>query len=374
MTEAVDAAWRRAVASAEATGNARRAQADQVAAGSLWAAPPSLEMSHRDDRWQSNRGARETEVGVAMPLWLPGQRAARQDAAQADVDAASAATLAARHRLAGIVREAAWDVTLQRAEVGLAQAQLDAASKLSTDVERRVAAGDMARADGLAARGETLAATAALAQAKQKLTSALSAWSTLTGLSATVPLSPTEGAAAAPDLHPALRAAGLNLELARKRLDAVRASRASPPELIARVRQDVSGRNEPTSNSVGLGIRIPFGTSARNEPLLAAALTEADVAEVSLQQLRAQVQADIDTANAAEEAARLQLDAETARATALRERATLVEKSFRAGETPLPEALRAISAAQQAEAAAKRQEAALGLARSRLQQAMGITP
>ena len=72
--------------------------------------------------------------------------------------------------------------------------------------------------------------------------------------------------------------------------------------------------------------------------------------------------------------AEAQLDAETARAGLLRERASLIDKSFRAGETPLPELLRALAAAAQADSAAARQTAALGLARARLQQALGLFP
>jgi hypothetical protein len=58
----------------------------------------------------------------------------------------------------------------------------------------------------------------------------------------------------------------------------------------------------------------------------------------------------------------------------LRERATLIDTSFKAGETPLPERLRAQSSAAQAEAAATRQRAALAAATARLLQAQGVLP
>ena len=74
------------------------------------------------------------------------------------------------------------------------------------------------------------------------------------------------------------------------------------------------------------------------------------------------------------DAAQVQLDAEAARTRLLRERAILIDKSFRAGETPLPDLLRALSAAAQADSAVARQTAALGLARARLQQALGLLP
>lgn len=114
---AVEAAWQRAVLAKETEGQRSRAEAVRPAADSWWAAPPALELSHRDDRGLSNAGKRESAVAVAWPLWLPGQRAARG----ATVDTATAQALAAvragRLRIAGEVREAAWSIIAQRAAV-----------------------------------------------------------------------------------------------------------------------------------------------------------------------------------------------------------------------------------------------------------------
>ena len=77
---------------------------------------------------------------------------------------------------------------------------------------------------------------------------------------------------------------------------------------------------------------------------------------------------------AAFDAAVAQSHAETTRARLLRERASLFDQSFKAGETPLPDLLRALVAAAQADSAAARQTAALGLARARLQHTLGLLP
>ena len=82
----------------------------------------------------------------------------------------------------------------------------------------------------------------------------------------------------------------------------------------------------------------------------------------------------IAAARASLQSAQTQHDAETARARLLRERAALIDTSFRAGETPLPDLLRALAAAAQADSAVARQTAALGLARARLHQALGLLP
>lgn len=374
LRAALEAAWQRAVVARETEGQRRRAEADRAAASSLWAASPSLAMSHRDDRLQGNGGRRETEIGVAVPLWLPGQRAARAGTAEAAATQALAAEKVARLRLAGDLREAAWQVAALQAELAQAVVQAQALKQLADDVDRRVRAGDLARADALAAQAEQLAASALKTDVQQRLQAARSRWTLLTGLTAAPDLKAdlaTEAPAAA---HPELQFASQSTELARQRVELMRRSRQDSPELTVGVRQDTPGRAESSQGSLVVGLRLPFGTDDRNRPLEAAALTELDVAQTQEQRLRERLDGDIAAARESQRSAQAQLDAETARARLLRERATLIDKSFRAGETPLPDLLRALAAASQADSAAARQTAALGLARARLQQALGLLP
>ena len=376
LRAAVDAAWQRAVAARESQGQRRRAEADRTAAGSFWAAPPSLELSHRNDRLQSNAGRRETEIGVAVPLWLPGQKAARAGTADAAATQALAAEQVARLRLAGELREAAWQLAALQAEAAQADMQIQALKQLADDVERRVVAGDLARADALAAQAELLAASALQSDVRQRLQAARARWTLLTGLAAAPDMSveALEGAPAPAASHPELQLANQSTELARKRVELMRHSRRDAPELTVGVRQDVPGRAEASQGSLVVGLRLPFGTDDRNRPLEAAALSELDVAETHELRLRERLDSDIAAAREAKRSAKAQLDAETARARLLRERASLIDKSLRAGETPLPDLLRALAAAAQADSAAARQTAALGLARARLQQNLGILP
>jgi len=376
LRAALDAAWQRAVAARESDGQRRRAEADRAAAGAFWAAPPSLELNHRDDRLQSNAGKRETEIGVAVPLWLPGQKAARAGTADAAATQALAAEQVARLRLAGELREAAWQLAALQAEAAQADMQIQALKQLAGDVERRVRAGDLARADALAAQAELLAASALQSDVRQRVQAARTRWTLLTGLAAApdVSVEALEGAPAPAASHPELQLASQSTDLARKRVELMRHSRRDAPELTVGVRQDVPGRAEASQGSLVVGLRLPFGTDDRNRPLEAAALAELDVAETHEQRLRERLDSDIAAARDAQRSAEAQLDAETARARLLRERASLIDKSFRAGETPLPDQLRAVAAAAQADSAVARQTAALGLARARLQQTLGLLP
>lgn len=375
LAAAIDAAWQRAVATREALGQQQRAEADRTAASSLWAAPPTLELNHRNDRWQTDAGRRETEIGLAWPLWLPGQRDARGAVAESGLSLAEQALRVVRLRVAGEVRESAWALFAEQAEVAQAEALLRSLSGLADDVDRRVKAGDLARADALAARSELLGASARLTEARHKAQLAHSRWTLLTGLAA--PVSADEapiGAVHALTEHPEYRLAAGAAEHARRRAALARTSRSDPPEVILGVRQDTPGRIEAAQNSLSIGIRLPFGTADRNRPLQAAALAELDVAETVEQRMRDRLEAEAATARAALQAGEQQLQAEHSRANLLRERSTLIDKSFRAGESGLPELLRAMAAAAQAEAALARQQAALGLARARLHQSLGLLP
>jgi outer membrane protein TolC len=374
---ALEAAWQRAVVAREVEGQLRRTDAERLASQSLWAAPPSLSLSHRDDRLQGNDGRRETELGVALPLWLPGQRDAHRRVTAAASAQAASAEQAARLQLAGELREQAWAWAGLAAEVAQAEGQVQSLQRLADDVGRRVRAGELARADALAAQAERLAAETALSDARQRLALARARWMQLTGLTAapdlvadTVPAPTAEATSSHPELQSATQAS----ELALRRVELTRHSRRDAPELTVGVRQDQAGSGAASEGSVVVGLRLPFGGDARNRPLESAALAELDVARTRLQRLHERLESDVALAREAVRAAELQREAATTRAGLLRERAALIGKSFDVGETPLPDLLRALAAAAEADAALARHTAALGLARARLQQALGLLP
>lgn len=373
LRRAVEAAWERSLERSATGGQGEVARARETAAESPWAAPPSVELGYRGDPLSSVAGQRETEVGLAWPLLLPGQRAARVAVARAGLDSAEAGSRAAKLRVAGAVRETQWQAQAGAAELSLAEARAAGVRSLADDVERRVAAGDLARSDSLAIRAERLAAEAELAGARQRLDSVRAAWRLLTGMDAVPEVAEAEARAMADD-HPEIALAVRNVQAAQDRLDLVRAERSDPPELLLRYRQEVAASGATSQNSIGLAMRLPLGTRDRNLPREAHAQSELDVARAEEQRVRARVHSTFTVARAAALSAAARLEAEESRVALLRERARLIELSFRAGETALPELLRTLAAAAQAEAAVARQRAGLGLARARTQQSAGVLP
>lgn len=373
LAQALQAAWTRSLESTEAQGRQRRAEADRQLAASWLAAPPSVAVSQREGRGAQS-GQRETELGLAAPLWRPQQREANGQSAQAEADWAAAAEQAARLRLAGQLRELAGRLQLLQAEAQQAASQQQLLDQVAADVERRVKAGDLAPADGLAARAEALAAAGQQRELAQSLAQARSAWLLLTGLQQ-VPEGESPGTGTPePDSHPDLQLAEAAVTRASLRLAQVRSQRSSPPELGVGVRQERPGQGQPRQNSVTLSLRIPLGSDTHSQPQLAAALAEQDLALSHKLRLQQQLQADAQLAREALAAAEAQAGAEQQRASLLRQRAQWLDQSFKAGETSLPELLRALAAAAQADASAARQQAAQALAVARLQQALGLIP
>ncbi len=355
------------------------AQAERQVAESWLVAPPSLNVAQREGVSAATRGERETELGVSLPLWRWDQRARSQASAAAEAAWAHASQQVALWRVAGQVREAAARVRLAQADLVQVNAQQQLLAKLAEDVARRVRAGDLAPADELAARAELLGWEAQTAQARWSLQADMSAWQTLTGLSVLPLAEPLAIAGVAPaamgDLaaHPEAQLASLVVERARARVASASQLAGAAPELGVSWRQERANLGG-AQNSVALSLKLPFGTATHLQPPLAAALAEQDTALAEQAQTRRQLSAQLELAQAHWANTQAQATTEQARARLLRQRGQWLQRSFSVGETSLPELLRALSAAAQAEAAAARQQAALAQAWARLQHAQGLMP
>ena len=376
---ALQAAWQRSVVAKETAGQRQRAVAEKAVTDVPWSAPPAIEFSRRDDR-TSPTGARETEVGMAFPLWWPGQRNAQAQRTETAVTQAAAIETVEKLRLAGQLRELAWEWEQIQAEADAIRSQVGSLATLAGDVERRVKAGDLAPADGMAARAEWLAAQAQHAEVLQRLREVRARWTVVTGLpNRPLAISDPGTLTVAPSTpkehtHPEIILARSNRELAEKALTLVRISKADAPELSLGVRQDSSVKQATAPHSVVIGLRVPFGPQSRNLPRLATAQVAQEVAQTEELRIEERLASESAVAREALVAAQGQYEALRQRAALLRERAQLIERSFRAGETALPELLRTLAAATTADAAMLRQRAAWGLAHARLEQSLGILP
>ncbi|MBP5987372.1 MAG: TolC family protein [Azonexus sp.] len=361
---------------AAAHGERHLAVAARRAAADAWtAAPPSLEVATRSDRFNRRNGAQENEIGLVLPLWLPGERSSSQALAEAEVEEMNGHNTSRRLRLARTVRETWWAWQSARNEVALAGERVAAATRLRDDVARRLAAGDLSRADLNQAAGALAQGMALQAEAQSAELGFRYQLESLSGRpvgDAEVRAEPEPGAAVVE--HPALRELAMHVEVARRQVDLARAQGRANPELTLSTRTDRAAHGEPTEQTWALALRIPFSAGPRQDARVATANAEAIEATVLLERERERLAREADAVRAQLGAARQQLAAAEQRATLARENRGFYDKSFRLGESDLPTRLRVDSEAFEAERALGRARIALALGISQLRQSLGLLP
>ena len=381
LRQAFDAAWARQPEAMALQARRAAARAQRQAAQSWTPEPAALEVSNKTDRLNRNAGARELEVGVAVPLWLPGERSRSAALADAEGAAIESRATAAQLRVAAAVREAWWQWQRARIEADGAREQLDNTRRIAADVARRAQAGDLARADQHQADGAAAAAESSLAQAEADLATA---WQHLRALAGDAPHAPVALRAAAEpapaatsgeiDDHAALQELMDRATVAERTAAlAANQSRANPELMLATTR-DRGAFGEASQQTITLGVRIPFGGGPRFEARSANARAEATEAQAQLALERERLTAARQAAQVRVEASRTQLAAAERRAQLARESRGFFDKSFRLGETDLPTRLRIEAEAAEAERQAARTRIELAAAISAWRQALGLLP
>lgn len=375
LAGALERAWQRVPQAQSQPDRQAGLAAEQKAAAMLFSGPPTIAVGHQTDRYDRNSGAREFEAELAAPVWLPGQRAAAAGVAAASSAQYGAEQQALRLQLAGELREAVWRVALAENAVRLAQSRLQADRQVEADVGRRVAAGDLARTDLLLASGETAAAQAALVEAEQTLLEAIQQYAQLVGDRAVPPrareLVPADYEL---DKHPALLAAARRAEAAAARARLTSRSGRENPELAFTARRERGDANEAYGNRVGVALKIPLGSSARNEARAANAQADLTEAEVTYRRERIAREQEVERAQAALRSA-LQLSELSATRHALaRETHRLTKAAFDLGEKSLFEFQRVQNMLDAAALAASQASLEVDRAHARLNQALGVLP
>ena len=375
LNQALEAAWQRSLEASESRSRLAIVQADQAVNQNWLAAAPAFSLGQRDGKAGTPSGSRETELGLSFPLWWPGQRAAGGQATQSQLGLSHATEQAERLRLAGRLREAIGSVHLAEAELHQVERQVQDLGQLTQDVEKRVRAGDLSPSDALAARSELLGAQAQAVAARQVLAFQQSHWHLLTGVpSLKLQTRAAPALAQLLDTHPELVLANAAVDLGQRRADLARVQRSDSPELSLGMRQERPGQGAGLQSSVVVALRVPVGGQVYQQPRIAAALGELDIAQTQALRTRQRLTAEVTLAQSQLSLSQVQLQAERERAKLLAERARLIDKSFRAGETALPEMLRALAAAVSAESALARQQINYQTAISRLEQTLGLLP
>ena len=174
----------------------------------LWASDPSMNISHYNDELIDSDGLQEWEIGMELPLWLPGQKVARQKTVKLQRLAINASEPALKLEIAGIVRELLWHIALTKNRMTIAEQEWNIVLKLQQDVKKRVELGDLAQSDLILSQQESLSKEAAFRIARQEYVHAQHRYDMISGLN-TLPANFEEETSDDLSLtieHPALKA------------------------------------------------------------------------------------------------------------------------------------------------------------------------
>ena len=375
-------AWQRQPEAQSVALRREAAQATRSAATAWTAEPVVLELATKTDRPGSNQGSREAEVGLALPLWLPGERARKAALADAELQALDSRQRAAQLQLAATVREAWWAAQRAQADWALAQDRLLNAQRLAADVARRVRAGDLSRADQAQADGAVAQAEAALAEAqgsRDAALAALAAWGVqavpdgaLADAAEPEPAVPDATTAAAQ--HPAATDWQDQAEVARRAADLAAVQTRANPELTVAATRGREQAGDRYQQTFTVGLRIPLGGGDRAQAKQATARADAIDAEARAAVEQRRLAADIAAAMARVKATQAQRDALARHAALAQGTRGFVDKAFRLGEADGPTRLRVELEAAQAERQLARARIDAGAAISHLRQALGLLP
>lgn len=386
-----EAAWLRQPQAQSYTSRLLAAESAKVANSAWTADAPAMLLQGKTDRPGSGTGSRELEVGVALPLWLPGQRQRAVAVSDAQALALENSLKAQRLQLAGLVRGVWWQLQRTQTELELARTRVSNARQMASDVARRVKAGDLARADQHQAEGALAQAESALAEAVGGSEASLHELRGLTGLPDLAPeqlAATTEGDVAAPlpsldalasdalaeDRHPLMAEARAQQTMASAQADLAASSKRANPELTLLATRSRGQAGDPYQQSVTVGLRFPFGAGARADAKQAEALANAQEAQAMTRQLQAGLQAQAASALARLRSTHAQWQAIQRQSQLAQESRSFFEKSFHLGETDLPTRLRIEQEAVQAQKALNRARIDVAAAWSAWWQAMGELP
>jgi outer membrane protein, heavy metal efflux system len=355
LAQAVDAAVARSPRAPIPGASAAEAEAWRRRSETWLGAAPSGFGSYRSDQLNGDRGFYEAEAGMTLPIWKSGQR---ESAAQIAAAAGTEAEVGARFlrlEVAGLVREALWDALFAENRIDAAQEALDAVQKLAESVEKRIAHGDLPRADRLLVEAEVKGRKAALVTAEAAFDNAMQRYRVLTGLKL-LPRRPFETQStitALPEDHPSLALLAARASREAGQVAWLRSSGVSNPSVTVSVRNDRSDRFSSSNNSLLFGVSVPFGSGVYAAPGIAERGRSSVEAEVAREQAARELALALEQARRRVSAGETTVALAREQADLAREHYQVNEKAFAAGEIDLFTLIRLQNQAQAAQVAAR---------------------
>lgn len=341
--------------------------------------PVALAGNYSGDRIGDNTGHWAIDTELILPLWKWGQRATAERVTEQAEAYAKAYWQGLRLEVAGLVREALWDLKLKEVEAAAAREVLALSERLLAQVRRRVELGDLPRTDLLLAETDWLKAKSEAVAAEAEWMHARLRYHNLTRLDR-APANFEErlkpDARISPQ-HPLILALTMRLEEERARLQYTRyEADVGDQQILLSLgsHHEHLERGGATLNSVNARLSIPIGGGGYQAPNVAAVRTALAEVEAQRAELYRQLERDLHEAEHLLQVDQLQLRQAEDRRRLAQANLELSRKAFEAGEMDLIDLLKVQVMAQEALRDAERWQVQVKRDIARYNQVVGELP
>ncbi|HHJ37905.1 MAG: hypothetical protein AXA67_07895 [Methylothermaceae bacteria B42] len=323
-------------------------------AGGLLAGPVMLGATYSGDQVGDDTGQWSIDTDLTFMIWKWGQRAAAKQVAGQAVRYAQAYRRALKLQVAGLVREALWDLQMKKVDYETARNVLAVNQQLTDVVRKRVEAGDLPRTDLLLAQTHLLQRRSEAVAAEAEWMHARRRYLNLTRMDrapASFAETLTDRKAIGLD-HPLLAAITAKLEEEKARAEWTKFESDTGNQQVyftVGSHHEHTERGGQTINGMVANLTLPFGGGTYQAPNIASARTALAEAEAERGDLFRRLERDLHEARHALEIARVQKQQAEARHQLAAENLALGRKAFEAGEMNLIDLLKIQLLAQEAQ-------------------------
>ena len=376
LHEVVEKTWLRNPQRDVLSARLQHVDARQKTADSFWANDPVFNVNHYNDKLMDNDGLQEWEVGVELPLWMPGQKQAQYKTIENTRLELDASEPVLKLEIAGLVREMLWAIAFAKNRLEFTEKEWDVVKKLESNVQKRLELGDLSQSDHILAQQESLSKEAAYNLAFQEYKHAHHRYEMITGLNQ-LPADFTETATNDYKItteHPLLYAASKKVDVSTAEYELSKKQKRGNPILFIGTRHERGISNDSFTNAIGMSFSVPFGLSSHSQQKVTATAVTLSENKSNMELLYRQLNIAIQDTSKELIATEQQLEFAEKQTELSNKNLKLIRKAFDLGETSLIELIRIQARAFAVERNLFQKQLEVGLLSARLNQAKGIIP
>ncbi len=335
---------------------------------------------------RGNQGGRSFDLAYTIPLWLKNERSLSKQSLDAEALVLDVKLGASKLRISGQVRELYWAWLLAQNDVHYAKLHTGNATQLLGDVKKRLAGGDMTKADLTQAELAQLASQSALYEAQTHEQTMRAQLLAITGIMIDEMVVTSSAGGILNEEHVSVKdVLSIEKHPAMAYFDARIAQLSSSQQLQllqTRARTELTigaarergGTGDSYQSSLRAGVKIPLDSAASRTIVTTTVASQLDELQVERTFESKRLLTEQSMAFARLKAFERQIELAQQRARAANDLLGMIQKAFAMGEFDLPTRIRTASEANEAQRLLSKVRIEKAAAASSYQQALGLLP